>query len=197
MINQLIKEIMLNFNDNPLIDDVKKCKTFEIDKQMTKYGCLPILFQCPSINKYQFTFSQFDDISYDFITRNSNDKLNLISENDMFKIEREFFGSPSGSRKSIGEYTLSFKKINGKLKVKLSKFYIVKRNVPIAFWRSHKLSDFEIDITNNPKEMADSIYNKIINALKLLASINLLLSHSGRIVNKSLKREVEQDFVVI
>lgn len=197
MINQLIKEIMANFNDNPLIDGVKKCKIFEIDKQMVKFGCLLLLFQCPSINKYRFTFSQFDDISYDFITRNSNDKLNLISENGMFKIEREFFGSPSGSRKSIGEYTLSFKKINGKLKVKLSKFYIVKRNVPIAFWRSYKLSDFEIDITNNPKEMADSIYNKIINALKLLASINLLLSHRGRIISKSLKREVEQEIVVI
>lgn len=197
MPSKLIKEIMTNFNDNPLIDGVKKCKIFEIDKQMVKFGCLPLLFQCPSINKYRFTFSQFDDISYDFITRNSNDKLNLISENGMFKIEREFFGSPSGSRKSIGEYTLSFKKTNGKLKVKLSKFYIVKRNVPIAFWRSYKLSDFEIDITNNPKEMADSIYNKIINALKLLASINLLLSHRGRIISKSLKREVEQEIVVI
>ena len=197
MINQLIKEIMINFNNNPLIDNVKECRAFEIDKQMTKYGCLPILFQCPSINKYRFTFSQFDDISYDFITRNSNDKLNLISENDMFKIEREFFGSPNGSRKSIGEYTLSFKKINGKLKVKLLKFYIVKRNVPIAFWRSYKISDFEIEITNNPKEMADSIYNKIINGLELLASINLLLSHSGRIISKSLKREVEQEIVVI
>lgn len=197
MSSKLIKEIMANFNDNPLIDGVKKCKIFEIDKQMVKFGCWPLLFQCPSINKYRFTFSQFDDISYDFITRNSNDKLNLISENDMFKIEREFFGAPSGSRKSIGEYTLSFKKINGKLKIQLSKFYIVKRNVPIAFWRTHKLSDFEIDITNNPKEMADSIYNKIINALKLLASINLLLSHSGRIISKSLKKEVEQEIVVI
>lgn len=197
MPSKLIKEIMSNFNNNPLIDDVKKCKIFEIDKQMVKFCCLPLLFQCPSINKYRFTFSQFDDISYDFITKNSNDKLNLISENGMLKIEREFFGSPSGSRKSIGEYTLSFKKINGKLKVKLSKFYIVKRNVPIAFWRSHKISDFEIEITNNPKEMADSIYNKIINGLELLASINLLLSHSGRIISKSLKREVEQEIVVI
>ena len=197
MINQLIKEIMTNFNDNPLIDGVKKCKIFEIDKQMVKFGCLPLLFQPPSINKYRFTFSQFDGISYDFITRNSNDKLNLISENGIFEIRKEFFGSSSGSRKSIGDYTLSFKKVNGKLKVKLSKFYIVKRNVPIAFWRSHKISDFEIDITNNPKEMSDSIYNKIINGLELLASINLLLKHSGRIINESLKREVEQETVVI
>lgn len=197
MINQLIKEIMVNFNNNPLIDNVKKCKAFEIDKQMTKYGCLPILLQSPSINKYRFTFSQFDDISYDFIARNSNDKLNLISENGMFGIRKEFLGLPSGSRKSIGEYTLSFKKVNGKLKVKLSKFYIVKRNVPIAFFRSHKLSDFEIDITNNPKEMSDFIYNKIINALELLASINLLLSHSDRIISESLKREVELEIVVI
>lgn len=196
MINQLIKEIMANFNDNPLIDNVKECKIFEIDKQMLIYGCLPILLQSPSINKYRFEFSQSEDLAYDFITKNQDDKLNLVSENGMFGIRKEFF-RPSKSLKSIGYYTLSFKKINGKLKVKLSKFCIVKRNVPIAFFRSHKISDFEIDITNNPKEMADSIYNKIINGLELLVSINLLLRHSDRIISESLKREVEQETVVI
>lgn len=197
MPSKLIKEIMVNFNNNPLIDNVKECKTFEIDKQMLKYGCLPILLQSPSINKYRFEFSQFENLSYDFITRNKDDKLNLVSENDMFGIRKEFFGTLNASRKNIGSYTLSFKKINGKLKVKLSKFYIVKRNVPIAFFRSHKISDFEIDITDNPKEMSNCIYDKIINALELLASINLLLRHSDRIINESLKREVEQEIIVI
>ena len=91
---------MSNFNDNPLIDDVKKCKIFEIDKQMVKYGCLPLLFQYPSINKYRFTFSQFDDISYDFITRNSNDKLNLISENGMFGIKKNFWERQADQEKA-------------------------------------------------------------------------------------------------
>lgn len=196
MPNQLIKEIMVRFNDNPLIDNVKECKIFEIDKQMLIYGCLPILLQSPSINEYRFEFSQSEELAYDFITKNQDDKLNLVSENGMFGIRKEFF-RPNKSLKSIGYYTLSFKKINGKLKVKLSKFCIVKRNVPIAFFRSHKISDFEIDITNNPKEMADSIYNKIINGLELLVSINLLLRHSDRIISESLKREVERETVVI
>lgn len=187
---------MVHFNDNPLIDNVKECKVFEIDKQMLIYGCLPILLQSPSSNKYRFEFSQSEYLAYDFITKNQDNKLNLVSENGMFGINKEFFRT-NKSLKSIGYYTLSFKKTNGKLKVKLSKFYIVKRNVPIAFFRSHKISDFEIDITNNPKEMSDCIYNKIINALELLASINLLLRHSDRIINESLKREIEQEIVVI
>ena len=196
MASKLIKEIMVHFNDNPLIDNVKECKVFEIDKQMLIYGCLPILLQSPSSNKYRFEFSQSEDLAYDFITKNQDNKLNLVSENGMFGINKEFFRT-SKSLKSIGYYTLSFKKTNGKLKVKLSKFYIVKRNVPIAFFRSHKISDFEIDITNNPKEMSNCIYNKSINALELLASINLLLRHSDRIINESLKREIEQEIVVI
>ena len=196
MASKLIKEIMAHFNDNRLIDNVKKCKMFEIDKQMLIYGCLPILLQSPSINKYRFEFSQSEDLAYNFITKNQDNKLNLVSENGIWGIRKDFF-RPSKSLKSIEYYTLSFKKVNGKLKVKLSKFYIVKRNVPIAFWRSHKLSDFEIDITNNQKEMSDCIYNKIINGLELLVSINLLLRHSDRIISESLKREVEQETVVI
>ena len=86
-------------------------------------------------------------------------------------------GAPSGSGKSIGDYTLSFKKVNGKLKIQLSKFYILKHNVPIAFCRSNKLSDFEIDITDNPKEMSDCIYQKIINALNFF-SINKLTTQT-------------------
>ena len=111
MINQLIKEIMANFNDNPLIDDVKKCKIFEINKQMTKYGCLPILLQSPSINKYRFKFIQSEEYSYNFITKNVDHKLNLISENGMLAIERkEFFRLANATRKIERYFTLSFKR---------------------------------------------------------------------------------------
>ena len=198
MINQLINEIMANFNDNPLIDGVKKCKIFEIDKQMVKYGCLPLLFQYPSINKYRFKFIQSEECSYNFITKNVDHKLNLISENGMLAIERkEFFRLANATRKIERYFTLSFKKGNGKFKVQLSKFCIVKNNVPIALGVCNKLSDFEIDITDNPKEMSDCIYQKIINGLEFLLSIDLLLRHSGRTINESLKREVEQENVVI
>ena len=196
MASKLIKEIMVHFNDNPLIDDVKKCKVFEIDKQMLEYGCLPLLFQFPSVNKYRFKFTQSEENSYNGIVRNVDDKLNLISEKGLFEIEKEFLRA--GAPRMIERYfTLSFKKENGKLKVKLSKFDIAKRNVPIAIGFTNKLSDFEIDITDNPKEMSDCIYNKIINALEFLLSIDLLLRHKGRIINKSLEKEVEQEIIVI
>lgn len=196
MTNKLIKEIMVHFNNNPLIDDVKKCKTFEIDKQMLKYGCLPLLLQFPSINKYQFKFTQSEENSYNGIIGNVDDKLNLISEKGLFEIEKEFLRA--GAPRMIERYfTLSFKKENRKLKVKLSKFDIAKRNVPIAIGFTNKINDFEIDITDNPKEMSDCIYNKIINALEFLLSIDLLLRHKGRIINKSLEKEVEQEIIVI
>ena len=187
---------MVHFNNNPLIDDVKKCKTFEIDKQMLKYGCLPLLLQFPSINKYQFKFTQSEENSYNGIIGNVDDKLNLISEKGLFEIEKEFLRA--GAPRMIERYfTLSFKKENRKLKVKLSKFDIAKRNVPIAIGFTNKINDFEIDITDNPKEMSDCIYNKIINALEFLLSIDLLLRHKGRIINKSLEKEVEQEIIVI
>lgn len=198
MPSKLIKEIMANFNDNPLIDDVKKCKIFEIDKQMVKFGCLPLLLQSPSINKYRFKFIQSEEYSYNFITKNVDHKLNLISENGMLAIERkEFFRLANATRKIERYFTLSFKKGNGKFKVQLSKFCIVKNNVPIALGVCNKLSDFEIDITDNPKEMSDCIYQKIINGLEFLLSIDLLLRHSGRIIGESLGREVAQEIVVI
>lgn len=196
MASKLIKEIMVHFNDNPLIDDVKKCKAFEVDKQMLKYGCLPLLLQFPSINKYRFKFTQSEENSYNGIVGNPDDKLNLISEKGLFEIEKEFFRT-SAPRMIERYFTLSFKKENGKLKVKLSKFDIAKRNVPIAIGFTNKLNDFEIDITDNPKEMSDCIYNKIINALEFLLSIDLLLRHKGRIINKSLEKEVEQEIIVI
>lgn len=198
MFKKLVKEIMVNLNDNPLIDDIKECKAFEIDNQKLKYGCLPFLVQCPSINKYRFKITQSEDRSYNFITRNIEHKLNLIPEKGLFEIEKEFLVSTAGQPRMIERYfTLTFKKGNGKLKVKLSKFYIAKHNIPIALGLNKKLSDFEITITDNPKEMSDFICQKIINALEFLLSIDLLLRHSGRIINKSIDREVEQEIVVI
>lgn len=197
MIKKLVKEIMINFNDNPLIDDIKACKVFELDKQMLNYGCLPLLLQGPSINKYRFKFTQSEVCSYNFITKNVDCRLNLISEKGLFKIEKEFFGTAGNGRMIERYFTLSFKKENKTLKVKLSKFYIAKSNVPIALGLNDKLSDFEITITDNPKEMSDLIYQKIINALEFSLSIDLLLRHRGRIINESIEKEIKQEIVVI
>lgn len=197
MFKKLIEEIMANFSNNEHIDTVKKCKIFNVEPELLINAPFPFLLQIPLNNKYQFEFNQDVGRAYNFISLNGNNDLNLIPSKGLFDIQDVYRYVIGKAPKLKKHFTLFFKKENEKIKITLSELDITKINTFFTLGLDDKISNFEIEITDNPKEMSDLIYRKIIYTLNFLCSIELLMGNSEHIIRNSLEREIEQEIVVI